>query len=360
MNKMIFLSLALGLVFYGCDMGGSSRAKSNSSELKALGVACTEDNECASELCKDSICTVNDGSKLSFGESCNNDSECNSSICNSTFDKCGCESDSDCINSGVCASNGLCINIDPLLATCTKGFSTYKFKIIASIDSSTQDVTSSCTFTSDTPSLATPNQDASFNCLAVGQTNIKATLPSSYDSKTISAAVKINDTFNVSPEPATCVVGSTVDLVAKYGSTVVTGSTTWTVIGGSGQITASTTKGRFNCNVVGLGQYQAKYSTYTAQSGNIYVTPVGGCANPRLDPSTKSGTVNSYVCFDPYCGTTSQVSTIHAWGPTGNAVAQPTWYQSRGGCYKCKSAGTMTVNVKYAGTQSSNGTLTCN
>ncbi|MCX6112796.1 MAG: hypothetical protein NTY22_05890 [Proteobacteria bacterium] len=361
MNKILFFISALSLFFYACNMGGSGRSNNyNSSSLKADGVSCTENSECASGLCKEDICKAKNSNGLSFGESCTGDIDCASSTCNSTFDKCGCENDSNCTNSGVCVSNGLCVNIDPIQNICTKGFLSYRFKILAGIGTDTQDITSSCTFTSDTLSLATPNQDASFNCLAVGQTNIKASLPSTYDSKKITASITIYNTFNVSPEPATCIAGSTVDIVAKYGPSVVTDSTNWTVIGGSGQITASATKGKFNCNTVGLGQYEAKYSTYATNYGNIYVTPVGGCTNPRLYPSTKSGAINSYVCFDPYCGDNSQVSTISAWGPTGNPVAQPLMYNNRGGCFKCKTAGTMTVSVHYAGSQISNGTLTCN
>ena len=363
MNKrsylFVFLVFVSSLIFTACDLGGSGRSTNYSSSLKANGIACTASAECSSGLCKNGLCKSNN-SGLAFGAACTNNTDCSSSTCNDTFNKCGCETDSDCQNSGVCVSNGLCVNIDPLEEDCTKGFSTYKFKVLAGIDSSTQEITSDCTFTSDTTSLATSNQDGSFNCLAVGQTNIEASLPTTYDSKKLTAVVKINDTFTVIPEPATCVVGNTVDIVAKSGSTVVTTSTNWTVLGGSGQITASSTKGRFNCNTVGLGQYEAKYGTYSINYGNIQVTPVGGCTNPRLYPSTKSGTINNYVCFDPYCGDNSEVSTISAWGPTGNSVAQPLMYNNRGGCFKCKTAGTMTVTVNYAGSQVSNGTLTCN
>ncbi|MEI6093207.1 MAG: hypothetical protein WCQ47_05945 [bacterium] len=308
--------------------------------------------------------TTNYSSELkALGTTCVNNSDCTSSICNSTYDKCGCASDDDCPNSGVCATNGLCINIEPTLNTCTKGYYTNRFKVNASLGSDILDITSLCSFTSDTTSLATPNADASFNCLAVGQTDIKATLPASYGNKTISATVKINNTFTVSPEPATCVVGNTVDVVALYGTTPVTSSSSWAVLGGSGQITASTTKGRFNCSMVGLGQYQVTYSGNT-NYGNIHVTPVGGCSNPRLDPNTKTGSIiagsaTNFVCFDPYCGTTSEVSTISSWGPYPSTVALGQWYNGRGGCYKCIAAGTMTVNVTYAGSQTSSGTLTC-
>ena len=333
MNKIFFTVFALCFVFSACSLTGGRGGRNTADPITNLVAA--------------------------FGGSCTNNSDCASSICNTTFNKCGCDNATACQNNGICASNGLCVNINPEQTTCTKGFSSLRFTVLAAINSDSKDITSSCTFTSDTPSLATPNQDGSFNCLDVGQTDIKATLPSTYDGKTISATLKINDVFTVSPEPATCVVGSNVNIVAKSGSTVVTDSANWSVIGGAGEISTTSIKGNFTCNAVGVGQYEAK-TTAGSAIGSIQVTPVGGCTNPRLDPNTKTGAINSYVCFDPYCGTSSQVSNIFSWGPTGSTVAQPVWYSNRGGCYKCQTAGTMTVSITYAGSQTSSGTLTCN
>ena len=158
----------------------------------------------------------------------------------------------------------------------------------------------------------------------------------------------------------TCTAGGTVTIQAKLnGTTDITNSASWSILGGSSSfISATATKGKYNCLVAGLGQIEVS-SSGNAIYANIYVSPAGGCSSPNLQSYTKLFGPIKKTCFKGFCGATDQSASTFSANPASSPIIGSCDFDNTVPCYECQAAGTATVTVSFAGNTQASLAMTC-
>jgi trimeric autotransporter adhesin len=221
-------------------------------------------------------------------------------------------------------------------------------------DLTTQDVSSSVTWTSSDGSIATVSSSGLASTLTPGSSTITASLALVSGSTTLQVTAAALQSISVTPQNVSMATGTTAQLVAtgsySDGTTQdLTGNATWSsTVGG---VVSVTTTGVITARRAGVSTINAAFgglngaTTVTVAARvlqSIVVTP----ANPAASAGQKLQFTATAFYVD---GTTQDVSASAHWSTSSASLATINSGVSGGGLATAKSSGSVTISATLSG-----------
>jgi uncharacterized protein YjdB len=266
------------------------------------------------------------------------------------------------------------ITVSPNPITLVRGVKTFATASASYSDGTTVDVTTTCTWSTASTTIANVSNGAGsqglVTAVAVGTTTLTCSFGGKTGTATITVTAPTVDTVSVSPIAPTCYVGQTLRFTATSISSAgtsrdVTGAATWSVtpaglltaVGGGGGPGGGA--GTYRCTAKGSATVSA---TYNGITGSTPVTISDAIiVGLQVDPVTVTLPVGARQTYT--------ATAIFSDGSTADVTARATWVSSKpavasitaggggggpgggggGGQAVALGAGTATITATYAG-----------
>lgn len=262
------------------------------------------------------------------------------------------------------------ISVTPTAPSIAKGTSRAFTAVATFSDKSTQDITTSATWSSSNTSIATISNDSGSNglaqALAVGSTTITATYLSQTGSTTLSVTPAALTGIAVTPTTPSIAKGSSQQFtaVASFSDATtqdVTATATWSS-SDTGIATISNSSGSN-----GLAQALATGSTtisalYNGQSGSTTLTVTAATVTSigvtPTQPSIAKGTSQQFTAVAVFTDNSTQDVTVAAtWTAADSSIASISNAAGSNGLAQALAAGSTAITASYGG-QDGSTTLT--